>query len=58
MLPHDETLSGLPHIIVCGCKIIYYRKKYYPIEQVLGGCSMGLKNMYGKGLNKIIHIGN
>ncbi len=34
----------------------YIIAKNYPIELVLGGHSMGLENMYEKGLNKIIHI--
>lgn len=31
-------------------------EEYYPIEQVLEGLSMGLENMYGVGLFKLIHI--
>lgn len=30
--------------------------EYYPIEQILGGQTMGLSNMYHAGLNKIISI--
>lgn len=31
-------------------------EEYYPIELVLGGRSMGLGNMYGKGLIKLINL--
>ncbi len=31
-------------------------EEYYPIELILGGRSMGLGNMYDRGLNRIIHI--